>query len=41
VILFFLTADVIVTRILRVRRRGSVEQLATITRSYGGQGDGS
>jgi simple sugar transport system permease protein len=41
VILFFLTADVIVTRLLRVRRTGGVEELATITRSYGGQGAGS
>jgi simple sugar transport system permease protein len=37
VILFFLTADVIVRRVLRVRRTGSVQELQTITRSYGGQ----
>ena len=41
VILFFLTADIIVTRILRVRRSGGVQELQTITRSYGGQGAGS
>jgi simple sugar transport system permease protein len=35
VILFFLTADIIVSRILRVRRTGGVEELQTITRSYG------
>ncbi len=40
VILFFLTADIIVTRILRVRRSGGVEELKTITASYGGQGAG-
>jgi ABC-type uncharacterized transport system permease subunit len=41
VILFFLTADIIVSRVLRVRRAGSVQELQTITRSYGGQGVGS
>jgi simple sugar transport system permease protein len=41
VILFFLTADIIVSRVLRVRRAGSVQELQTITRSYGEQGAGS
>jgi simple sugar transport system permease protein len=41
VILFFLTADIIVSRVLRVRRSGGVQELQTITRSYGGQGAGS
>jgi simple sugar transport system permease protein len=38
VILFFLAADIIVRRILRIRRDGGVgEEAATITRSYGEQ----
>jgi ABC-type uncharacterized transport system permease subunit len=38
VMLFFLSADVIVRRIFRLRRvQGGVDELATISRSYGGQ----
>jgi simple sugar transport system permease protein len=38
VMLFFLSADVIVRRIFRLRRvEGGVDELSTISRSYGGQ----
>jgi general nucleoside transport system permease protein len=38
VILFFLTADIIVRRVFRIRATtGGVDELATVTRSYGGQ----
>jgi simple sugar transport system permease protein len=38
VMLFFLSADVIVRRIFRLRRvEGGVDELATVSRSYGGQ----
>ena len=42
VMLFFLAADVIVSRVFRLRRvEGGVDELATISRSYGGQDDGA
>ncbi len=41
VILFYLTADLIVRRVFRLRKvAGGVEEIGTITRSYGGQGSG-
>ena len=36
-ILFFLAAQVIVRRVFRIRAAGGVDELATVTRSYGGQ----
>jgi general nucleoside transport system permease protein len=42
VILFFLAADLIVRHVFRLRQTpGGVEEMQTITRSYGGQGTGS
>ena len=38
VILFFLAADVIVRRVFRIEAAsGGVDELQTVTRSYGGQ----
>ncbi len=38
VILFFLTADIVVRRLFRIRAAaGGVEELSTVTRTYGGQ----
>jgi simple sugar transport system permease protein len=41
VILFFITADIVVRRIFRVRdRAGEIVELASVSRSYGGGGTG-
>jgi ABC-type uncharacterized transport system permease subunit len=38
IILFFLAADVVVRRVFRIRAAGvGVDELQTVTRSYGGQ----
>jgi simple sugar transport system permease protein len=41
VILFYLTADIVVRRVFRLRKAAAgVQEVGTITRSYGGQGSG-
>ena len=41
VILFFITADIVVRRIFRIRETsGEIVELASVSRSYGGTGGG-